>query len=137
MGFPVHGMQQFMNLVLGGVCEEFPDTRFGIFEAGLGWVVAWDHDFVGKDALENQKGHESRALIAFTTQGRAIPRNGYAVTTDTGSGLVTSGNFSPTLQHGIGLAYVTPPPGEGEALTVSIRGKDVPGTITELPFIDR
>lgn len=106
-------------------------------EAGLGWVVAWDHDFVGKDALEAIKEHPPSQLVAFTTEGRAIPRHGYSVRTNTGSGEVTSGNFSPTLGHGIGLAYVSPPPTEGEGLTVEIRGKDVPGTIVDLPFLER
>ncbi len=38
VGFPFQGMQVFVNLVLGGVCDVFPDTRFGIFESGLGWM---------------------------------------------------------------------------------------------------
>ena len=37
-GFPLVGMEIFCNLVFGGVCETFPDVRFGIFEACLGWV---------------------------------------------------------------------------------------------------
>ncbi len=106
-------------------------------EAGLDWVVAWDHDFVGRSALEAQRGNLTRKLTAFTTEGRAIPREGYPVTTDSGSGTVTSGNFSPTLGHGIGMAYVSPPPADGESLSIEIRGKQVPGTIVDLPFIDR
>jgi aminomethyltransferase len=112
-----------------------PDTS--PLEAGLGWVVAWDHDFVGKTALEEQRGDLSKRLVAFATEGRAIPREGYAVTTPTGSGVVTSGNFSPTLGHGIGLAYVSPPPLEGEDMTIEIRGKQVPATMVDLPFIER
>lgn len=38
VGFPMQGMQMFMHLVAGGVCETFPDLRMGIFEAGVGWV---------------------------------------------------------------------------------------------------
>jgi len=106
-------------------------------EAGLGWVVAWDHDFVGKEALETQRHQLSRRLIAFTTEGRAIPREGYTVTTDSGSGTVSSGNFSPTLHHGIGMAYISPPPGPGESLSIEIRGKRVPGRVVTLPFINR
>ncbi len=106
-------------------------------EAGLDWVVAWDHDFIGRDALEALKAAPPSRLVAFTTEGRAIPRHGYAVTTSGGSGTVTSGNFSPTLGHGIGLAYVSPPPVAGETLTVTIRGKQVPASIVDLPFLDR
>ena len=106
-------------------------------EAGLGWVIAWDHDFVGQEALERQRGNLTKELIAFTTEGRAIPRHGYNVTTSTGSGTVTSGNFSPTLQHGIGLAYISPPPMAHDELTVEIRGKSVPALRSSLPFIER
>ena len=105
-------------------------------EAGLGWVVAWDHEFIGRSALEAQRDALERQLVAFTTEGRAIPRTGYPVRTASGTGTVTSGNFSPTLQHGIGLAYVSPPPADGESIVVEIRGKDVPAAITSLPFID-
>ncbi|GMR03105.1 MAG: glycine cleavage system aminomethyltransferase GcvT [Acidimicrobiia bacterium] len=106
-------------------------------EAGLGWVVSWDHDFIGRDALEAQRNSLDKRLIAFTTEGRAIPREGYPVTTDSGMGTVSSGNFSPTLQRGIGMAYVAPPPDSDESLTIEIRGKQVPGTIVDLPFLDR
>ncbi len=113
------------------------DATTSPLEAGLGWVVAWDHDFVGKTALEAQRENLTRRLIAFTTEGRAIPREGYPVTTESGSGRVTSGNFSPTLGHGIAMAYVSPPPQPGESMTIEIRGRQVPATIVDLPFLDR
>lgn len=106
-------------------------------EAGLDWVVAWDHDFVGRTALEAMRDDPPSKLVAFTTEGRIIPRHGYRVTSTTGSGLVTSGNYSPTLGHGIGLAYVTPPPSANDQLTVTVRGSEVPATMVDLPFIDR
>lgn len=123
MGFPLWG-------------QDLTESTSPI-EAGLGWVISWDHDFVGKDALERIKEMPPSKLVAFVTEGRAIPRHGYAVRTDTGSGEVTSGNFSPTLGHGIGLAYVSPPPSDNEELTVEIRGKDVTATIVDLPFLPR
>ncbi|MBW2471068.1 MAG: glycine cleavage system aminomethyltransferase GcvT [Deltaproteobacteria bacterium] len=105
-------------------------------EAGLGWVVAWDHDFVGKQALE-EKRSPVRKLVAFTTEGRAIPRVGYPLTSHSGTGTVSSGNFSPTLGHGIGMGYVAPPPEPDEQLAVVIRGTSIPAAQVELPFIDR
>ena len=113
------------------------DAGTSPLEAGLGWVVSWDHDFVGRTALVAQRDNIEKQLVAFTTQGRAIPREGYKVSTDTGTGTVSSGNFSPTLRHGIALAYVSPPPGPDESVTVEIRQKPVPGDLTSLPFIDR
>lgn len=106
-------------------------------EAGLGWVVDWDHEFVGKEALAAIKNNLPSQLVAFVTEGRAIPRPGYRVTTTTGTGTVTSGNFSPSLGHGIGMAYVRPPPGPDETMTVTIRNKEVAARIVTLPFIDK
>ncbi|MFV2001058.1 MAG: glycine cleavage T C-terminal barrel domain-containing protein, partial [Acidimicrobiia bacterium] len=111
------------------------DAETSPLEANLGWVVSWDHDFVGREALEGQKGNLSRRLVAFKTQGRAIPREGFPVRTDTGTGVVTSGNFSPSLQHGIGMAFVSPPPGGNESMVVEIRSEDVPVTVVDLPFL--
>lgn len=37
-GMVYAGMELVDCLITGGVCEMFPDTRFGIFEAGVGWV---------------------------------------------------------------------------------------------------
>ena len=113
------------------------DAETTPLEAGLGWVVSWGHDFVGKQSLVAQRDNLKRRLIAFSTEGRAIPREGYQVTTDSGSGTVTSGNFSPTLQHGIAMAYVSPPPSPDESVTVEIRRKAVPGEFSSLPFIER
>jgi aminomethyltransferase len=112
------------------------DPSTSPLEAGLGWVVAWDHDFVGREALELQRQGSQRELIAFSTEGRAIPRKGYAVAAGDSTGTVTSGNFSPTLKHGIGLAYLSPPPTEDAELTVTIRGDAVPAERVTLPFLN-
>lgn len=106
-------------------------------EAGLGWVVAWDHDFIGRSALVDQRDAPAKQLIAFSTSGRAIPRQGYAVNVGGSKGVVTSGNFSPTLRHGIGLAYVTPPPTDEAPVTVTIRGTDVAAERATLPFLEK
>ena len=99
-------------------------------EAGLGWVVAWDHAFVGREDLE-------RSQIAISTIGRAIPRRGYAVRCGESSGVVTSGNFSPVLGHGIALAYVSPPIKGEPPVEVEIRSTWHPAQIEKLPFIPR
>jgi aminomethyltransferase len=106
-------------------------------EAGLGWVVAWGHEFVGKHALESQRNDLGKELIAFATEGRAIPRSGYALTAGESKGTVTSGNFSPTLQHGIGLGYFSPPPSATQEISVTIRGRAVPATRVILPFLQK
>ncbi len=114
------------------------DSSTTPLEAGLEWVVAWDHEFVGRHALEQQRASgPTRRLAAFTTPGRAIPRAGYTVEADGSRGVVTSGNFSPTLGHGIGLAYMEPPIDPGSTIAVEIRSEKVIGQVVELPFIVR
>jgi aminomethyltransferase len=105
-------------------------------EAGFSWVVAWDHDFVGRDALVEQRDAGlARSLIGISTIGRTIPRLGCAVRSGGSTGRVTSGNFSPTLGHGIALAYVAPPIDTADPVEVEIRGIWHPVRIEELPFL--
>ena len=107
-------------------------------EAGLGWVVAWDHEFTGRAALVRQReAGVPRSLVAFQTEGRAIPRHGHRLRSGRSDGVVTSGNFSPSLRHGIGLGYLEPPPEEGTDVQVEIRGRWVEAERVDLPFLDR
>lgn len=108
-------------------------------EAGLSWVVSWDHSFVGRDALlaEQEYGLE-KALVALRTEGRAIPRPHYPLRAGVSTGHVSSGNFSPVLQRGIGLGYLAPPPASGTGtVEVGIRGEWVRAEAVVPPFIER
>jgi len=106
-------------------------------EAGLGWVVDWDHEFVGRDALLRQREEGTpRRLVAFRTEGRAIPRHGYPLRAGTATGRVTSGNFSPVLRCGIGMGYLTPPT-DAAIVEVEIRGRWVEAHRVTPPFVDR
>ena len=50
-------------------------------------------------------------------------------------GQVASGNLSPILQKGIGLAYVKPSHANiGSVCEVEVRNRRVPATITKPPF---
>lgn len=106
------------------------------FEAGLDFAVSLDHDFVGGDRLAEQRriGLERR-LAGFVLSERGIPRHGYEVRTrDGGEGTVTSGNISPMLDTGVGMAYVSPPAEVGEDIEVQIRNRWVPGVVARPPF---
>ncbi len=107
-------------------------------EAGLEWVVAWDHEFTGRDALlaERERGVRQR-LVTFKTEGRVIPRHGYAMRAGDSVGSVTSGNFSPVLGCGIGMGYLAPPSPRDEVLEVEIRRNWVEVERVQAPFIDR
>jgi aminomethyltransferase len=109
-------------------------------QAGLGWVVRFDKgDFRGRAALaaERERG-VARRLRGLVVDGRQVPRRGCAVLRgDDRVGEVTSGNFSPTLERGIALAFVPPDAAVGDALDIDIRGRRTPATVTELPFVRR
>lgn len=125
MGFPLWGQDI--------------DTATNPLEAGLEWVVGWEHEFVGKSALEErQKRGPDRALIGFMLADRHVPRHGYPLRCEQSSGEVTSGNFSPSLGVGIGMGYVTPPPrSDANAAAVEIRGEWHHGRRVEPPFLER
>ena len=109
-------------------------------QAGLGWVVRFDKgDFRGRAPLEAERDRGvTRRLRGLATEGRQFPREGYAVTRDGAIvGEVTSGNFSPTLGHGIALAFLPPDTADGDAVTVDVRGREVPAIVTKLPFVRR
>ena len=89
-------------------------------DAGLGFAVDWDHEFVGRGALLATRDSPTRRLIAFTTDTRQIPRAGNTLRAGASVGWVTSGNFSPALGAGIGMGYLEPP--SDEDVEVEIRG---------------
>jgi aminomethyltransferase len=104
------------------------------FEAGLDFAVDLGHEFIGKPALETERSNgAARRLVGFVLDEKGIPRHGYPVRTADGGGEVTSGNISPLLDQGIGLAYVSPPP-SGREIEIQIRDRWVQGSIVEPPF---
>lgn len=106
------------------------------FEAGIGFAVSMDHEFVGREALQRQLDEGlQRRLIGFVLTERGVPRHGYRIRSSGGSeGEVTSGNMSPVIDQGMGLAYLSPPPGGGDSIEVEIREKWVPARQAEPPF---
>jgi aminomethyltransferase len=109
-------------------------------QAGLGWVIGWDKsDFRGRRALEEERDTGvPRRLIGLATAGRQPPREGSALSAaGRAVGTVTSGNFSPMLEHGIALALVDSSVGTDPAteLVVEQRGRTMPAVTVETPFV--
>ena len=80
-------------------------------EAGLGKFVDFTKEFIGKEALLEQKKEGLKRVIAgFVSDTRRAPRQDNKIYTLTGEqiGVVTSGTFSPLRQKGIGLGFVPP-----------------------------
>jgi aminomethyltransferase len=125
-GFPLHGHE------LGpGITP---------LDAGLAWVVRFDKgDFRGRDALlaERERGI-TRRLRGLLGDDRQIPRAGCPVLLDGAPvGEVTSGNFSPTLERGIALAFLPRDVESGTPVTIDVRGRPVPATVVPTPFVNQ
>jgi aminomethyltransferase len=111
-------------------------------QAGLGWVIGWDKgDFPGRAALVAERAAgPTRRMRGIELEGRRPPREGQAVRAAGGgapAGVVTSGNFSPVLGHGIALALLEPHLEPGAEVEVDLRGTWAPGRLVRLPFVAR
>lgn len=110
-------------------------------EARIGWAVDLNHaDFLGRDALVKQKeAGLNRFLVAFKVTDRGLPRNGYEIFNgDDKVGVVTSGGQSPSLKHGIGLAYIDKPHHKvNTELQLDVRGRQIGIVIVKPPFINK
>jgi aminomethyltransferase len=114
------------------------DEKRTPLEAGLGWVTKLDKgDFVGADALRKLKAAGVRQrLVGFVLKERGFPRHGYEVRANgQGAGEVTSGTVSPSLEKGVGLAYVaTESSKPGTPIEIVVRDKTIPAEVTRPPF---
>lgn len=110
-------------------------------QAGLDWVVAWNKDdFRGRRALETERlVGVSRVLRGVEIDGRRPAREGSAVSGTTGEplGVVTSGNYSPTLGHCVALALLTPSTQIGDEVFVDVRGTRLAGRVVVTPFVPK
>ncbi len=107
-------------------------------EAGVEWVVGYSKpDFIGKDAILKQRATGiDRRLIAFEMLQKAVPRHDYLITSsEQDIGIVTSGNFFPHKQQGVGMGYVkTPFSALGTEIIVAIHCRPVPAVVAKPPF---
>ena len=110
-------------------------------EADLAWIVKLDKgDFHGRDVLAREKEEgPARKLVGFEMVDKAIARHGYQVVEGGQEiGVVTSGTHAPTLKKAIGLAYLPlDKSGQGNELTVLVRGKEAKARVVPTPFYKR
>ena len=115
------------------------DESTNPLESGLAWTVAFEptsRDFIGREALELARGGlgPSRKLVGLLLEEGGILRaHQKVIVPDGGTGEVTSGTFSPTLERSIGFARV--PRSAGDIAQVEIRGKLLPVRVVKLPFV--
>ncbi len=108
-------------------------------EAGLGFFVDLTKpNFTGRDALLSTKELGPREkLVPFRMKDKGPPpRPHYAVFRDAERiGEVTSGTLSPSLNWGIGMAYVSSRQAKiGTEIEIEIRGKKFAATVEKKPL---
>ncbi len=121
--------------------HELDDTTSPL-EAGLGFSVSLNKsDYIGKDQLLAQKNNGlKKKLVCLVSEGKALPRQGYAIrfganSSDPILGSITSGSQGIAVGYPIAMAYVPPQYAEiGTKLYIDIRETAVPAKVVSRPF---
>lgn len=107
-------------------------------ESGLAWTVKWepeDREFIGMGALltQKQQGIEQK-MVGLTLLDKGIMRHGQRVVIEgCADGIITSGIYSPTLEHSVALARV--PIATPDQVMVEIRDKLIPARVGKPRFV--
>ena len=108
-------------------------------EAGLGFFVDLTKpNFMGRDVLveTKEKGPPER-LVPFRMKEKGPPPRPHYTVFENGEriGEVTSGTLSPSLNWGVGMAYVSTARAKiGAQIDIEIRGQKFPATIEKKPL---
>ena len=108
-------------------------------EAGLGFFVDLTKpNFIGRDILvETKEKGPHEKLVPFRMKGKGPPPRPHYAVFENGErvGEVTSGTLSPSLNWGIGMAYVSTGRAKiGSQIDIEIRGQKFPATIEKKPL---
>jgi len=94
--------------------------------------------FPGAGRIQAELAHGApRKRVGLALEGRMAAREGAPVMLGNETvGVVTSGGFSPSLQHPIAMAYVSSAHTEpGTELAIEMRGKLLPARVVPMPFV--
>jgi aminomethyltransferase len=108
----------------------------GPIEAGLGWCVKEDTGFIGAESIRaTREEGPKELLVPFVITGGGIARQGNPII---GGGEVTSGTLSPSLNEGIGMAYVPIEKSEaGTTLEIDVRGRTRSAQVRSKPLYSK
>ena len=109
-------------------------------EAGLGWCCNEGTGFIGAErVLRARSEGTAERLVAFRIEGSGIPRQGNPVMlAEERVGVVTSGSFSPSLEVGIGMAYLRSDLAEpGTEIEIDVRGKRRAARVASKPLYEK
>jgi len=110
------------------------NTEISPLEAAMEPFIAWDTEFIGKEKLERiREKDEYAVLVPIVTKSRRAPRHDFEVFHGENKvGVVTSGTFGPSVEHGVGLARIDREFSKlGTQLTAGPKGLEI--AITEVP----
>jgi aminomethyltransferase len=109
-------------------------TQRGPIEAGLGWCCRAAGGYIGAPAVAAARaGGTAELLVPFVITDRGAARPGDPVL---GGGVVASGTFSPTLDVGIGMAYLPAAKAVvGSEFEIDVRGKHRRARVAKRPLL--
>lgn len=104
--------------------------------AGLGWVISKNKVFLGSEPIRQaRESGTPTKLQGVRLQTRRIPPAGASVQVEgRHAGSISSGVYSPTLECGIGFAFLDPSIPLETPCQVEIRGSLEPGTVVSKRF---
>ena len=106
------------------------------YEAGLGFCVKDDKEFVGSDALRaREPARRLRCLVLEDPRSVALGNEPVRVGDDV-VGRVTTGGYGYTVARSIAYAYLPPEHDVGTAVDVEIFGERVAGEVAREPLFD-
>jgi len=111
-----------------------------VFEVGLGWCCREETGFIGAEPIAAARRDGTvEKLAPFKIEGAGIPREGNPVlAAGEPAGIVTSGTFSPSLELGIGMAYVRADLAKpGTEVEIDVRGKHRRARIASKPLYSK
>ena len=111
------------------------DDTVSPLDAGLAWTVDMKSEraFIGRAALQaNGQRHEFLGLKLIE---RGVLRAHQKVQCAHGTGEITSGTFSPTLNVAIAMARLPRGTAVGDTVQVDVRGKMMAAQVVRLPFV--
>ena len=112
------------------------DETVSPLESGLAWTVdlASPRDFVGKAALIANPPSRQLIGLALVDKGGVL-RGHQVVHTEDGTGAITSGTFSPTLNRSIALARLPASVAVDDTVSVVVRDRGLAARVVKPPFV--
>ena len=115
------------------------DETVSPLAANMAWTISWDdaeRHFNGRKVLMAQReAADQPKLVGLVMKEKGVLRSHQRVVTEFGDGEITSGTFSPTLEHSIAMARVPRSVKIGDIVEVEMRKKLVKVQVVKPSFV--